>query len=200
MEKRTDSELMKLIADKHTPALKVLYRRYEIQVFNFIRRYTGSRELAQELIQETFTRIWFAAHTFDRKRGNFKGWLYAIALNISRSEMSKKEYTYHFIEINETCERGEDGRGRTGETPETILHKKELENSVADALGKLKPYLREVVVMKNYQHLKFREIAEAAGIPEGTAKARYHRAIALLKEALNLHTSIRAAAEVNNHV
>jgi RNA polymerase sigma-70 factor (ECF subfamily) len=203
MEKRTDSELMKLIADKHTPALNVLYRRYEIQVFNFIRRYTGSRELAQELIQETFTRIWFAAHTFDRKRGNFKGWLYTIALNITRSEMSKKEYTYHFLEIDENCERGKDDndrRNRDGENPETILHKKELKNSVADALGKLKPYLREVVVMKNYQHLKFREIAEAAGIPEGTAKARYHRAIALLKEALNRDTSIRAAAEVNNHV
>lgn len=206
MEKRTDNELMKLIADKHTPALKVLYRRYEIQVFNFIRRYTGSRELAQELIQETFTRIWFAAHTFDRKRGTFKGWLYTVALNIARSEMSKKEYTYHFLEINETCERGEEGgdRGdrcdRDGENPETILQQKELKNSVACALGKLKPYLREVVVMKNYQHLKFREIAEAAGIPEGTAKARYHRAIALLKEALNRDTSIRPTAEVSNHV
>ncbi len=188
MEKRTDNDLMKLIADKHTPALKVLYRRYEIQVFNFIRRYTGSRELAQELIQETFTRIWFAAHTFDRKRGSFKGWLYTIALNIARTEMSKKEYTYHFLEIDETRERGENGSDPDDENPETILRKKELENSIANALGKLKPYLREVIVMKNYQHLKFREIAEAADIPEGTAKARYHRAIALLKETLKRDT------------
>lgn len=94
--------------------------------------------------------------------------------------MSKKEYTYHFMEIDETCEQGED----SGENPETILQQKELENSIAHALGKLKPYLREVVIMKNYQHLKFREIAAAADIPEGTAKARYHRAIALLKETL----------------
>lgn len=200
MEKRTDNELMKLIADKHSPALKVLYRRYEIQIFNFIRRYTGSRELAQELIQETFTRIWFAAHTFDQKRGNFKGWLYTIALNITRSEMSKKEYTYHFLEINEACERGEDGKNPDDENPETIQQQKELKKSIAYALGKLKPFLREVIIMKNYQHLKFREIAEAADIPEGTAKARYHRAIALLRKTLNHDTSIRGTGEVKNHV
>ena len=69
MEKRTDKELMKLIADKNTHALKALYHRYEIQIFNFILRYTGSREIAQELIQETFTRIWFRADDMDRVNG-----------------------------------------------------------------------------------------------------------------------------------
>lgn len=180
MEKRTDKELMKLIVDKNTHALKALYRRYEIRIFNFILRYTGSRELAQELIQETFTRLWFAAHTFDQKRGNFKGWIYTIALNLTRNEMSKKEYTYHFLDVDEIQESRHEDDG-----PDTILEQKELRNSIANALGKLKPYLREVIIMKNYQHMKFREIAEATNIPEGTLKARYHRAVALLKKYLD---------------
>lgn len=186
MEKKTDKELMKLITNKNTPALKILYRRYEIQVFNFILRYTGSRELAQELIQETFTRVWFSAHTFDRKKGNFKGWIYTIALNLARNELSKKEYTYHFLEINDSCGHQQDNDDSKNKNPETILEQTELKQSLSNALGKLKPYLREVIIMKNYQHLKFREIAGATNTPEGTLKARYHRAIALLKEYLDV--------------
>jgi len=193
MEKRTDKELMKRITDKNTLALKVLYRRYEIQIFNFIFRYTGSRELAQELIQETFTRVWFAAHTFDQIRGNFKGWVYTIALNLARNELSKKEYTYHFLDIDETIEYQHDRDDSEKENPETILEQNELTHAITKALGKLKPYLREVIIMKNYQHMKFREIAEATDIPEGTLKARYHRAIALLKEYL-------CPMEVTSHV
>ena len=185
MEKRTDKELMKLIVEKNTHALKALSRRYEIRIFNFILRYTGSREIAQELIQETFTRLWFAAHTFDHKRGNFKGWIYTIALNITRNEMSKKEYTYHFLDVDEIPESRNEDEDLKNESPDTILEQKELRNSIANALGKLKPYLREVIIMKNYQHMKFREIAEATNIPEGTLKARYHRAVALLKKILD---------------
>ncbi|MCP5107363.1 MAG: RNA polymerase sigma factor [bacterium] len=181
MQNRTDKELMAFITGKNTQALSVLYHRYERRIFNFVLRYTGSREIAQELIQETFTRIWTAAHTFDQKNGNFKGWLYTIALNITRSEMSKKEYTYHFIEVEDTREN----HNPEVKNPETILEQTEMEHAVSNALGKLKPHLREVIVMKNYQHLKFREIAEVSNVPEGTLKARYHRAVALLKEYLN---------------
>lgn len=196
MTKRTDNELMKLIAGKNTDALKTLYGRYDKQIFNFILRYTGSREIAQELIQETFTRIWSAAQTFDQNRGNFKGWLYTIALNITRNEMSKKEYTYHFLDVEEMNERHHHPDDKNP-NPHTVLEQDELKHAVATALGTLKPHLREVIIMKNYQHLKFREIAEVIDIPEPTLKARYHRAVALLKEKLS--PIGQSAAEVKNN-
>jgi RNA polymerase sigma-70 factor (ECF subfamily) len=188
---------MKRIAGKNTDALKTLYGRYDRQIFNFILRYTGSREIAQELIQETFTRIWTAAHTFDQKRGNFKGWLYTIALNITRNEMSKKEYTYHFLDVDEVSEKQHRDHDDKNDNPHTLLEQNELKNAITTALGTLKPHLREIIIMKNYQHLKFREIAEATQIPEGTLKARYHRATALLKEKLSPMGS--TPAEVTNH-
>ncbi len=182
MKKYSDTQLMKLITQKNTPALKEVYGRYEKQIFNFITRYTGSRELARELIQETFTRVWFSAHTFDLKRGKFKGWLYTIALNIARTEMSRKEYTYHFSEVTESSDGSYDDDGPAAETPEALHRRRELQRMVSVALGKLKPFLREVVIMKNHQHLKFREIAEITGMPVGTLKARYHRAVEQLKQ------------------
>jgi len=193
MEQKTDKELMKLICNKNSEALKMIYKRYELKIFNFILRNTGSREIAQELIQETFTRIWLAAHTFDQQKGHFKAWLYTIALNLTRNEMSKKEYTYHYIDSAEIHDIHQQRKLIHAQGPNNILEQKELKNSITRALGKLKPSLREVVVMKNFQHLKFREIAEATKLPESTLKARYHRAIELLKKHLN-------TSEVKNHV
>jgi RNA polymerase sigma-70 factor (ECF subfamily) len=185
MDTKSDNELMKMITKKNTQALKVLVRRYDIHIFNFLLRYTGSREIARELIQETFTRLWFAAPTFDQRRGHFKGWLYTIALNLARNEMSKKEYTYRFLGLGEIDEAQYDEDERQDAKPDTLLEKHELKATVARALGRLQPHLREAIIMKNYQQLTFKEMAEAAGTPESTLKARYHRAIALLKRHLD---------------
>ncbi len=101
MEKSTDKELMNLVLKKNSHAFKILYQRYELAIFNFIFKYTSSREIAQDLLQETFTRVWFAAHLFDYEGGNFRGWLYTIALNTTRNEMSKKRYTYQYLDVSE---------------------------------------------------------------------------------------------------
>ncbi|MGD2090079.1 MAG: RNA polymerase sigma factor [Candidatus Aminicenantes bacterium] len=193
MQKKTDNQLMKLLTAKNKMALKELYRRYEMQVFNFLFRYTGQRGIAQELIQDTFTRLWFAGHTFDPKRGNFKAWLYTIALNLARNEMSKKEYSYQFLAPHEVHHQHqvEDDLQTTG--PDAVLEQQEMQASVVNALGQLQPHLREVIVMKNYQHLKFREMAQVTGTPESTLKARYHKAISELKTLLH-------AMEVTTHV
>ena len=193
MENKQDNELMYLVAEKNTQALKIIYKRYEMRVFNFIYRYTGSRGVAQELIQETFTRLWFSAHLFDERKGNFKGWLYTMALNITRNEMSKKEYLYGFKGMDETVQHLSTNNNGARETPEQIYEESETRNSVINALTQLKPYIREVIILKNYDHLKFKEIAEVTGAPEGTVKARYLKGIDILKAILN-------PKEVINHV
>jgi RNA polymerase sigma-70 factor (ECF subfamily) len=183
MEDLTDKALMKLIIQGSTSAFKVLYRRYENPLFNYVLRYTGRRELAQDLLQDVFTKVWFAAQTFDQKRGNFKGWIYKIALNTTRSEMTKKKYTHHYLDIHEIS-GGPQDPGSPDERPDTHVESSELRNVVARALSQLPPLMKEVVIMKNYQQLKFREISEITDTPQGTLKARYHRAVDKLKELL----------------
>ena len=64
MDNSSDEKLMQLVLERNADALKTLYNRYSMAVFNFTLRYTGSRELSEDLLQETFSRCWFAAHTF----------------------------------------------------------------------------------------------------------------------------------------
>jgi RNA polymerase sigma-70 factor (ECF subfamily) len=184
MMQDSDKDLMKRVVNRNTDAFKILYQRYESSIFNFILRYTGTKEIAQDLLQETFTRVWFAAHTFDLRAGNFKGWLFKIALNTTRNEMSKKRYDYHFFGVAELSGSSEEPAHSDRERPDVKFEQSELKKTIGDALGRLPPFLREIIILKHYHQLKFREIAQITNTPEGTLKARFHRAIAQLKELL----------------
>ncbi len=183
MEKSTDKELMNLVLKKNSRAFQILYQRYEMAIFNFIFRYTSSREIAQDLLQETFTRVWFAAHLFDYKGGNFRGWLYTIALNTTRNEMSKKRYTYQYLDVSEIKGKQEPVHPEN-ERPDSKMENLDLKEKIEQALENLKPHFREIIILKHFQQLKFREIAEITKTPESTLKARFHRGIEQLKKHL----------------
>jgi RNA polymerase sigma-70 factor (ECF subfamily) len=185
MEDRSDKALMKSITHGSKPAFKVLFNRYQHPLFNYILRHTSNRELAQDLLQETFIKVWTAAHTFDLRKGYFKGWIYTIALNTTRNELSKKQYAHHFLDVHEISGGFRDPGSSDHEHPDAQTESSDLQNRVARALNQLPPLMKEVVIMKNYQQLKFWEIAEITATPEGTLKARYHRAVGQLRELLS---------------
>ncbi|MFH0735878.1 MAG: sigma-70 family RNA polymerase sigma factor [bacterium] len=178
----TDEQLIELINDRNTKALKVLYDRYNVGIFNFILRYTNNRELAEDVLQETFTRVWFASHTFMPSRGALKAWLFTISLNITRNEMSKKQYSYTYVDVEEVY--NENIEEEEFVDPNYLLEETETKERIYKAIERLNPYLREVLLLKHFNGLKFREIAEMTNTPEGTLKARFHNAISKLKEIL----------------
>jgi RNA polymerase sigma-70 factor, ECF subfamily len=179
MDPRSDEALAADVARGDTEALRVLHDRHKVQTFNLILRLTGNREMAQDLFQEAFTRVWTMARTFDARRGAFKGWLFTIALNAARSELAKKRYAVRHVEPEEA-----EGLDSEAGSPERLLAQAETRRSVEAALHRLAPHLREVVVLKVFHQLKFQEIARITGAPEGTLKARFHRAVAELRERL----------------
>jgi len=179
MEERPDHALVAEVARGDAAALRTLYLRYERPTFNLILRMAGNREMAQDLMQETFTRVWTMARTFRGDRGSFKGWLFTIALNLTRSELAHKRHR-----VRHLAEDAIDGLASETEGPDVMLLRSEGSRRVAATLAQLTPHLREVVVMKVYHQLKFREIADITKTPEGTLKARFHRAVAELRKRL----------------
>ena len=181
IKRYTDEELMDLVLERNARSLKILYERYSKSIFNFILRFTNSPELSEDILQETFTRVWFAAHTFNSKRGTFKTWMFTIALNICRNEMGKKRYQYNYLDFEELSSK-EETTAITQEAEQSNLSDKlEMKDLISGALERLNPFLREIVILKHYQELKFSEIAEITNTPEGTLKARFHTALAKLK-------------------
>ncbi len=185
----SDRALAARAVDGDAEAFAELYRRYQRPIFNYILRCTGQRGLAEELLQETFTRVWRAGRTFDAVQGAFRPWIYKIALNTVRSELRKKRHSTQHVPL-EGAET-ETSASRPGEDPAVRLDLSRQARAVVRALDALPPYFKEVVVLRCYQQLKFSEIAEITGAPEGTLKARFHRAVAALRANLGVTGSAR---------
>lgn len=175
---------MALVTERNTKALKVLYDRYGKSVYNFILRYTNNREIAEDLLQETFTKAWFASHSFNPEKGAFKSWLFTIGINITRNEMVKKRYSYPHIDLENVIAEDESYGKEEKEPAGSFLEYTELKDTIASALEQLSPFLKEVIILKHYQNMKFSEIAEITNTPEGTLKARFHKALGQLKKIL----------------
>lgn len=175
---------MVLVTERNTRALTALYGRYGKSLYNFILRYTNNREIAEDLLQETFTKVWFAAHTFNPAKGTLKAWIFTVGLNATRNEMAKKRYSYHHLELEEETGHQAASEALERESADGVLERAELKDAISAALGQLSPLLREIVILKHYQKLKFSEIAKISNTPEGTLKARLHNALSQLRTIL----------------
>jgi RNA polymerase sigma-70 factor (ECF subfamily) len=184
IEALADEILMKRVCARDVDAFRVLYFRYELRVFNFLLRCAGDRALAEDLLQETFWRVWQAARTFDSARGGFRSWVYRVALNAARSEMALKRYARESREgiIPEMSDLPV-GPG-SSDNPQSRCERRETEALVSAALARLSPALREVVALRCMEGMKFSEIAAVTGAPAGTLKTRFHRAVAELRRRL----------------
>jgi RNA polymerase sigma-70 factor (ECF subfamily) len=179
-----DRALLERVAGGDTDAFTALYRRYERPVFGVLLRLAGGRRaLAEEWLQEAFTRVWLGAATHDPSRGEVRPWIYKIALNTARSELSRKRYRIPHVSLDEA---GLDlADERAGEKRVAArLDDARRADAVALALRELPDFMREVVVLRCSHELSFAEIAEVTGAPQGTLKSRFHRAVAALRTAL----------------
>jgi RNA polymerase sigma-70 factor, ECF subfamily len=184
LESLADEALMKRVRSRDVEAFRVLYSRYEARIFNFVLRYTGNRPLAEDLLQETFWRVWQAASSYDPARGEFRSWLYKVAINATRTEMGAKR---RFREVPGDLRLvGEDPSIGTdpAEGPAGRFDRLETSELVARAMARLTPPLREIVTLRCLEGMKFHEISAVTGAPLGTLKSRFHRAVAELRHRL----------------
>jgi RNA polymerase sigma-70 factor (ECF subfamily) len=179
----SDDALLERVAHGDTDAFTALYRRYERPVFAVLLRFGGQRALAEEWLQEAFTRVWLAAKSHDPARGAVRPWIYAIALNTARTQVGRKRHRTPHVSIDESGMDLPDAKG--GEPVLSArLDQQKQSAALADALLELPDYLREVVVLRCSRELTFAEIAEATGAPLGTIKSRFHRAMLALRVRL----------------
>jgi RNA polymerase sigma-70 factor (ECF subfamily) len=181
----SDEDLLERVAGGDTEAFTILYGRFERPVFGVLLRLAGRRALAEEWLQETFTRVWRAAATHDRSRGAGRSWIFAIALNTARRQMGRLSSRAAHVPIDDPALGLHDGTAAGEEQITERLDSVRRREAVAGALAELPEFLREVVVLRCSRELSFAEIAEVTGAPQGTLKSRFHRAVAALRERLH---------------
>ncbi len=182
-------ELLSRARRRDPDALRQLVAAYSPRVFGLLYRLVGSREAAEDLFQETFLRVVRGIEQYEHV-GKFEPWLFRIAANLARDRARKRtrrgesEMLADDALAELSAERGSPAPAASG-TPVDRLIGQETQEQLAAALDKLPPADREVILLRHYSELSFREIADVLKIPLGTALARAHRALARLRAELD---------------
>ncbi len=183
-----DEDLMDRFRTGDVQAFERLLQRHEKAIYNFIFRLVRDRELANDLLQETFLRVVKNAQGYSRK-AKFTTWLYTIARNLGIDALRKARHRRH-PSLDQA--QGADPEGRTlmerlpGKSDDGFERTDagELRVRIEAAIDRLSNEQREVFVMREFMQLQFKEIAAVVGVSENTIKSRMRYALENLRLAL----------------
>ena len=188
----SDEQLMwRVKLQDDSQAFAGLMGRWQTPIERLCMRMTGDTQRAEDLVQIAFTRV-FARRAEWQPTGKFSTFVWQIALNLCRDELRKikRRGECPLDVLEESGEGAIDALPAEEESPATRAETNERAGLVRQALARLAPHYREVVVLRHYEQLKFREIGEVLGIPEGTVKSRMAEALTQLNLFLrNLNES-----------
>lgn len=167
-----ETELMLRVKAGDRLAFSELYSLYQKPLVNYLYRLCFNRALSEDLLQETFLRIWKAAATYE-PTAKVSTYVFRIAHNLFLNEAARRR---------EMALEGADNEMRAD--PASDLGRRELRLAVKKAIEGLPDGEREVLLLSEYNGFKYAEISEILGIPVGTVKSRMFSAMQRLKEAL----------------
>ncbi|HKE97875.1 MAG TPA: sigma-70 family RNA polymerase sigma factor [Actinomycetes bacterium] len=177
-ENSRDAVLLEQVAEGDLgPPLEALYDRFAGRVYGLGLRLLGDDGLAQELVQETFMRVWRSVGRYDPDRGSVATWVFTIARRIA-IDLSRRPSSRPFAEeLGPETEKLADRA--TGEIVDRLL----IGLDVRDALDSLSPSHREVLELLYLQDLTQAEAASRLDVPLGTVKTRSYHGIRALRHA-----------------
>ncbi|HEY8799755.1 MAG TPA: sigma-70 family RNA polymerase sigma factor [Candidatus Limnocylindrales bacterium] len=194
-----DAALVREVAAGSEDALGMLYDQYVDAVYAASNRLTADRQIAEEVVQETFLALWNRAELFDPAVGSLAAWLHTIARNRTVDRLRAAGRRPSLVPFSATS--GEDeqdsaaldrlvatgtvlGGAHLGPGPEGELATTELRQVLREALEELPDAERTAIVLAYREELSQTEIAERLGWPLGTVKTRTRRALLRLRGAL----------------
>lgn len=154
-----------------------LVRRHREGVVNIVYRMCGDAHLAEDAAQEAFIRAWQKLPSY-RPRSPFRNWVYRIATNVALDTLRRERKTVDIDEIPLST---------SGSGPEAVVEMNERAQMVQQAVLSLPPASRTVLVLREYEGLSYREIADSLDIPIGTVMSRLNYARKHLAEDLAPH-------------
>jgi RNA polymerase sigma-70 factor (ECF subfamily) len=186
----SDEELLVAYRDRaDRQAFAELVRRYERELYSYLRRYLGDAGLAEDAFQVTFLQVHLKCDQFEEGR-RFRPWLYTIATN-QAIDLQRRNKRHRSVSLDRnTRQASSDDVGSLMDllvsrepAPEFRAESGQQQEWIRGAVEQLPDGLREAVHLVYYQGLKYREAADILKIPVGTVKSRLHSAILKLNEA-----------------
>jgi RNA polymerase sigma-70 factor, ECF subfamily len=170
-----DDEAMQRVAQGDRDALATLFDRHKTRLFGFLYHLVGERTLAEDLLGETFLRVYRARSRYRAGTG-FLPWMFTIGRNLALGELRRRSV---LSKAHERLSR------QLAAAPEDWQpDASDLRERIQAALAELPEEQRSALVLKEYQGLSYREIAQVLECTEEAARARAYRARVTMREAL----------------
>ena len=188
--KLTDKEIL-MRATEDQGYLALLVKRYRTPLYNFVYRFVGDRETAEDIVQETFLRCLRHSHQYPAIE-RVSTWLYTIAGNLAKTELRRRK-RWHWIPIGPS----DNDERRTSfyepvdkdRLPGEQTDSNRVQDTVVAAIHKLPGEFREAVLLRDLNGLSYDEISKIIDCPVGTIKSRVNRG------RLRLQKTLRGLAE-----
>lgn len=156
-----------------------IYNKYYLDVYRFLVCFSGSPNDAEDMTQEVFIRVLKNLSNFNNGT-NLKTWIFSIAKYVAIDHYRKRRFTSIFKEgffsQLESLEKG----------PNEVVEQNEMKKIVHEAISKLKPNFRAVVILRGINEFSIKETSEILSCSETKVKVDYHRALKDLKKKLNI--------------
>lgn len=183
----SDEELLAQFLEGDERSFVSLMRRYKEPIMSFTYRFLGDYDEATDIAQETFVRLYRFGHTF-KGEVKFSTWLYTIAANLSRTELKKyRRRMGTSLQQEFGYDDEQSGYDVPDETyrPDERVDADKISAEVQKALMTVTPSYREMVVLRDIQHMSYEEICEITSTELGTVKSRINRGRTQLKKKLS---------------
>lgn len=156
---------------------ETLVKRYQKPLFGYLMRYLGNANLAEEVCQETFVKVFEKRHLYQQDKP-FKPWLYQIAVNTATDKFREKRIAPATLEDKAEPMAKVD-------SPASDLERQEIAQMIEQAVAQLPDHQRQVFILREYQELSYADISNIVQRPLNTVKSDMHRALQALRVMLD---------------
>lgn len=184
----TDEELALLYVEGNNRAFDLLLSRNEVKLFTYIMFFVRDQEVANDIFQETFLKVVSKLQNHEYSvNGKFGGWLLRIAHNVMMDMYRGQRYKYVVESKDDNDLSNISGDDLLETNAEVNLINIQVLSDVRKMMDQLPILQREVVYMRYYQQLTFKEIAEATGVSINTSLGRMRYALLNLRRMAKKH-------------
>jgi len=172
--KVSDKELMLKFQNGDDLAYNELVNRYKNKLLNFIFRYFGSKDDAEDITQETFIKLYYKKDYY-KPISEFSTWIYTIAANLAKTELRKRKRR-KTTQLSEMGIEDKDFDIRYEDDTDLEINAEYNENEINKAIQSLEVTFRTAFILRDIQELSYDEISKITEVPLGTIKSRINRA------------------------
>jgi RNA polymerase sigma-70 factor, ECF subfamily len=184
-EARSDAEVVRAFSSRDPAAADELYARFAPRVFGLGMVMLGNAAQAEDLVQDTFVKVWRSCASYDVARGSLDTWVLLIARSLAIDLIRRRVLEQRILSQQEEAAETSPDEG-----PDHIAETRDLADRARRAMAALSPGQRAAIELAYFGGKTSTEVAEMEGIPVGTAKTRIRTALVKLREALEMQRDV----------